>query len=51
MIKIILIAAGIVICALLALIALALLALGIAADVMQRQEEWTDEENRKDKGK
>lgn len=44
-----LIAAALIAIVLLLLVALGLLAFGIAADVMRRQDEWTDNGNRKEK--
>lgn len=41
-IKIIAIVAAIIVCVALALIALATLAFGIATDIMERQDNWTD---------
>lgn len=44
-----LIAAALIAIVLLLLVALGLLAFGIAADVMRRQDEWTDNGSRKEK--
>lgn len=44
-----LIAAALIAIVLLLIVALGLLAFGIAADVMRRQDEWTDNWSRKEK--
>lgn len=44
-----LIAAALIVMVFLLLVALLLLAFGIAADVMRRQDEWTDNGSRKEK--
>ena len=46
-IKIIAIVAAVIVCAALALIALGFLAFGVAADIMERQDSWTDNGERK----
>lgn len=48
-IKGLLIAAALIVMVFLLLVALLLLAFGIAADVMRRQDEWTDNGSRKEK--
>lgn len=43
-IKIIAIVAAVIVCVALALLALGFLAFGVAADIMERQDGWTDNE-------
>lgn len=45
-IKIIAIVAVLIVCAVLALLALAVLSFSIAADIMERQDSWTDNDER-----
>lgn len=45
-IKIIAIVAAVIVCVALVLLALGFLAFGVAADIMERQDSWTDNEKK-----